>query len=194
MDAMDGFSTAVAVLQLAGTAVKTSIALYEIISTIKNAPKEILNLRNDLGALSTLLRNLEMALESPKAQRLVDQDETVRSMIGNLQTLIEGCQNGCLEVQGKLSSLSQVRRSPGAPSADSTERNTENDPFDYMVMSREGIDVRRSISWLFRRRGIFAAVHELQRTRHLLSDAMGGITLYVSNPRFGSPTIIVLSI
>ncbi|KAL4897600.1 ankyrin repeat-containing domain protein [Aspergillus ambiguus] len=173
---MEPVSTAAAALQLAGAAVKASVTLYGVITTIKNAPKEILNLRSDLKALNTLLGNLEVALKSEEAQRIVDQDETIRSPMENLLSLIDSCNNCCIEVTEKLSSSSQTRRST-SHGADPTESNPKNDLLNSGSLIREGIDVRRSIWWLFKRKGIFSAVYDLQQTKFLLSDSMGSITL-----------------
>jgi peptidoglycan hydrolase-like protein with peptidoglycan-binding domain len=64
--------TASAVLQIAGAAVTASTQLYEIASTIKNAPKEISRLNSDIKALNVLLANLKFALQSPDTRRLID--------------------------------------------------------------------------------------------------------------------------
>lgn len=154
--------TASAVLQLTSTAVSACIKLHGLISTLKNAPKEILHLSNDLQSLSALLKNLQVALESRDAQTIIDQDVGVRGAMGNLRTLISSCHTSCLELQSKLQA----------------EKSGDGSPEDEKVVSaREGRDVRRSIWWLFNRKGIFASVDELQRTKFLLSDSMGSITL-----------------
>ena len=99
---MAEIGTAVAVLQLAGTAVNTCIKLHGVISNIKDSPREILNISSNLQALNTLLSNLQLSLKSPEAQKLVDQDDGVRGAIDNLKGLITCCNNSCIKLQSKL--------------------------------------------------------------------------------------------
>lgn len=155
--------TASAVLQLTGATVEVCIQLHALISTLRNAPKEILNLSNDLQSLNALLRNLQFALESRDAQTIIDQDIGVRGAMSNLRTLIASCHNSCNQLTSKLKA-----EKPG----DGPTHEQKPSP-----SGREGRDVRRSIWWLFNRKGIFASVDELQRTKFLMSDSMGSITL-----------------
>jgi hypothetical protein len=142
----DGIGTAAAVLELAGAAVKASITLYEVISTIRNAPKEILNLNGDLQALSTLLKNLELALSSPNTQRIVDQDDEVRSAMKGLQGLVSSCAGACRDVSIRLRSFSQTKID------DSAVEMIEGDLYTPgHQLKRESFDIRGGLSWLFKR-------------------------------------------
>jgi len=160
MEPFEIIGTAAAVLQLADAAAKTSIHLYEIVSTIKNAPKEIIVLKRDIQALRKLLENLENALKSRETRRVVDQDEDVRKSMEGLKELIETCDGACREVIQRLKPYSQKG---------GFEDETKG----------EGTDRLASIRWFFTRRSILASVDDLQRSKFLLSDSMGSITLYV---------------
>lgn len=94
--------TASAVLQIAGSAVKTSNQLYDIITTIKNAPKEIVRLNSDIQALNRLMKNLELSLESSDTCRIVDQDEEFRRSMHDLKDLIQSCNHTCVEITKRL--------------------------------------------------------------------------------------------
>lgn len=150
--------TASAVLQIAGAAVKTSNQLYEIVSTIKNAPKEILRLCSDIQALNRLLKNLELSLESPDTRKIVDQDEEVRRSMEGLKDIIQSCNHTCVEVTERMRPYIHN----GEFENGSTGEN--NDRFV-------------SLRWYFRRRSILALVSDLQRTKFLFSESMGSITL-----------------
>lgn len=152
--------TASAVLQIAGSAVKTSNQLYDIITTIKNAPKEIVRVNSDIQALNRLLKNLELSLESSDTRRVVDQDEEVRRSMNDLKDLIQSCNRTCVEITERLRPYAQNGDFEDGSAGESNERLV-------------------SIRWFFRRRSILALVSDLQRTKFLFSDSMGSITLYV---------------
>jgi len=173
MVALESVGTAAAVLELASAAVKASVSLHGAITTIRNAPNEILNLGSDLIALSSLLKNLELALDSPDARKIVDQDKAISSAMEILKSLITSCEKSCREVKEKLQSALQG----GRPNDDPNDDTTGSDLLSSSLLIKEGIDIRRSIGWLFRRRGIFAAIEGLQQTKSLFSQSMGSLTL-----------------
>lgn len=159
----EAFGTAAAVLQVAQGAVKASTDLYEMILTIKNAPKEINSLSSDIQALDRLLRNLEHSLQSPDTRRIVDQDEEVRKPMDGLKDLIKSCNCTCVEVVDRIRPYAHTGKFEDGSAAENNERLV-------------------SIRWFFKRRGILALVSDLQRTKFLFSDSMGSITLYVFSP------------
>lgn len=159
----EAFGTAAAVLQVAQGAVKASTDLYEMILTIKNAPKEINSLSSDIQALDRLLRNLEHSLQSPDTRRIVDQDEEVRKPMDGLKGLIKSCNCTCVEVVDRIRPYAHTGKFEDGSAAENNERLV-------------------SIRWFFKRRGILALVSDLQRTKFLFSDSMGSITLYVFPP------------
>lgn len=159
---MAELGTAAAVIQVAGVAATVSTELYDALSKIKNAPLEILNLVNDMESLSTILSNLQSALDSPETQVIVDQDDEVRRAMAGLPSLIENCEHSCRRVLDKVGPFSQ-----GNGQADKQE----------VGKNLSTVSKRRSFLWYFKRKSILESVYELQRTRSILSAAMGSVTL-----------------
>lgn len=156
----DIVGTAAAVLEIAGAAINTSTVLYETISTIRNAPREIHALSSDIQALDRLLRNLELSLQSPDTHRIIDQDEEVRRPMEGLKDIIEKCNCTCKAVEEKMRPYAQHGQFEDSSAPENNKRLA-------------------SIQWFFKRRSIFTLVSDLQRTKFLFSDSMGSITLCV---------------
>ena len=159
---MAEIGTAAAVIQVAGVAATVSTELYDALSTIKNAPQEILNLVNDMESLGTILSNLQSALNSPETQVVVDQDDEVRRAMAGLPSLIENCEQSCRRVLDKVRPFKQENQ----------QADKQDDQKKLSNVSR-----RRSFLWYFKRKSILDSVYELQRTRSILSAAMGSVTL-----------------
>ncbi|OGM49646.1 hypothetical protein ABOM_001858 [Aspergillus bombycis] len=171
---MEGIGTASAILQLSGTAAKASLQLYEIIVTIRDAPRELCVLGDDVEALSTLLSNLQRSLESPQTQSAVDQDPEIRKGMDSLQGLIKRCEKTCQQVKEYLGSCI---RNEKPDKASIKGKDGDGSAIAEPLPSMGSIN---RVAWLFKRKDVFIRVSELQRTKQLFSDAMGTLTLLVT--------------
>lgn len=175
---MEAVGAAASILQLAGTATKTSLQVYEFISTIKNAPREIESLSHDIMNFHTLVNNLTDALASPEVREMVDMDRQLSNAMRDLLVPMAKCQLTCDQVQSKLRLHLQLE-----DSVDKGVKNTssENGTHSNGQKPKTQIWVRDWL-WPFRRKEVLALMTDLDRTRSMFSDSMSNLTLYAYYP------------
>lgn len=165
-DPLTAVGSAAAILQLATAAATTSMKVYQLISTIKNAPREIQNLGRDINDFYTLVHHLSEALQSADICQLIDREKTISRAVADLQYPIGKCELSCRQVESKLGLQLQLDKAEGSDKPD-----IENFKKDRVWV--------RDWMWPIRRKDVFQLISDLQRSRLLFSDAMGSLTLYV---------------
>jgi hypothetical protein len=180
-DPLTAVGSAAAILQLATAAATTSIKVYQLISTIKNAPREIQNLGRDINDFHTLIQHLAEALKSAEIRELVDREKPISRAVADLQYPIVKCELSCIQVESKLNLQLQSDEAKGSGNRDTGK------------FSKDHVWVRDWM-WPIRRREVFQLISELQRTRLLFSDAMGSLTLYVLEFLWGRPYLTDISV
>lgn len=159
--------TVSAVLTLAEASVVASRKLYELFTTIRDAPQEITSISRDIKNFNALVGNLKHGLEGEDVGRIVDGDPPLRRALDDLADPMESCHQACLQIQDKVERHYQFETSVGQ----SSKGNTKS---QYLKRIKSG-----SIAWYFRRGEVFALISRFQLTKGLFSDAMGTLTLYV---------------
>lgn len=171
---LEAAGAAAAILQLASTAGKTAFEVYEFCSTVRDAPREILGISNNVNALQNHLRSLELSLRSDAVQGVISDDAELGNALETLTAPLENCGNSLKYVNKRMRS--------SAPNLDLTaETATQRSRFN-----------RKNILWPFKRNEIHSLLAELERSKSTLSDAMGAVTLYVvrTNGQFPSLTFL----
>lgn len=84
-DPLTAVGSTAAILQLATAAATTSIKVYQFVSTIKNAPREIQNLGRDIEDFHTLVQHLSEALKSTDICELIDREKPISRAVADLQ-------------------------------------------------------------------------------------------------------------
>lgn len=154
---MEAIGTAASSLQIAYMATKTSLEVYQFISTIRNAPKEIRNLGRDIMDFHNLVDHLRNALDSEDIQDMVDRDKQINQLMKDLLVPMAKCQITCDQMRSKLIMHLQLEKVGGSS-------GNENDAFGNRRKEKVRIWVRDWM-WPFRRKGVFALMSELDRTR-----------------------------
>lgn len=167
-DPLSAVGAAGAILELATAAARTSMKVYQLVSTIRNAPREIKNLGRDIKDFHTLVQHLSEALDSPDIRELIDREKPISRAVADLQYPIGKCELSCRQVESKLGLQLQLDKAEGSGNHD-----TGNGKQDRVWV--------RDWMWPIRRKEIYQLISELQRTRLLFSDAMGSLTLYVQH-------------
>ncbi|KAJ5578205.1 uncharacterized protein N7459_007169 [Penicillium hispanicum] len=85
--------------QLAGTATKASLELYQFFATSKNAPQEIMAISRDIKNFNMLVNHLQSALGSAD----VNRDEEIDRAMKDLLDPMQDCQQACNWIKLKLS-------------------------------------------------------------------------------------------
>jgi tetratricopeptide (TPR) repeat protein len=152
--------------QLATAAATTSMKVYQLVSTIKNAPREIQNLGRDIKDFYTLVQHLLEALKSADICELIDREKPISRAVADLQYPIGKFELSCRQVESKLGLQLQLDKGEGSGNPD-----TGNYKKDRVWV--------RDWMWPIRRKEVYQLISELQQTRLLFSDAMGSLTLYV---------------
>lgn len=173
---MEVVGAAASILQLAGVAATTSLQVYEFISTIKNAPREIQNLGRDIMDFHKLVDHLKAALESQDIQEMVDQDKQINQSMKDLLVPMAKCQLTCDQVKSKLILHLQFEDSAEEEPKDSSSGKA-SDSLGNQQKQKVRIWVRDWM-WAFRRKEVFALMSDLDRTS-TFSDSMASLTLYV---------------
>ncbi|GAB1208351.1 hypothetical protein APSETT445_007099 [Aspergillus pseudonomiae] len=159
---MDGLA------QMAG---QTALEVYNFCSAIRDAPREITAISNDVNALKPLILNLEGALGSDAVRNVVDEDPEVSNALWTLAAPIKNCQSALRLVKDKTSPY--LKKVGSAQSPDSVGKS--DDP----QIQRPRFS-RTYVLWHFKRKEIFGLLAELERAKSTFSDAMGSITLLLT--------------
>lgn len=163
--------TVAAVAQMAEYAAKASLEFYDFLKTIKNAPREILDITRDTNTFHKLVCNLQGSLSSPTVQDIVSQDADISHA---LEALEEPMANCC----GVFKSLTEKMRphlkedASVSPETEKTSTNSESSSKSNWKISRA------DMKWYFKRREVYSLVSQLERTKVTFADAMGSATLY----------------
>ncbi|KAK6819214.1 hypothetical protein RU639_008147 [Aspergillus parasiticus] len=178
--------TVAAVLQLAQSACKTVLELYNFCSDVQNAPQEIKSISRNAYAFYMIISNLESSLRSDTEATGVSGDARIMTSLEALKISIEDCSNNCEAIMKKLiphirvaSSSSQVMAT-----ADLTDGTSQ--------IQRRRFS-RGNLMWFFKRKEIFALRAELERTQATLNTAMlsAHLVLALKKHVASSPNILV---
>lgn len=166
-----------AVAQMAEYGAKASLEFYDFLKTIKNAPREIVDISRDIEAFHKLVLNLQASLSSPTVQEIVKQDANICDALKTL----EGPIANCCEVFKNL--MEKLR--PHLKEDASLLQTEQDGSGDKRTESPSAVKPNRKISradmkWYFRRREVYSLITQLERTKVTFADAMGSITLYDS--------------
>jgi HPt (histidine-containing phosphotransfer) domain-containing protein len=171
---MAEIGTVASVLQLADIATKTSLQLYELISTIRRAPDEIQAVNRDVFAFNTLVCSLTTSLSTSQVREIVEQDAEIENSLKMLQVPMESCNDSYERLMEKLKPYLQPDE--GSPEASDGRIEGGN------AKGKSGSQrvTWSNFTWFFRRREVYPLITELDRAKTTFGDAMGGVTLYVS--------------
>jgi hypothetical protein len=163
--------TVAAVAQMAEYAAKASLEFYDFLKTIKNAPKEILDITRDTNTFHKLVCNLQGSLSSPTVQDIVSRDADICHA---LEALEEPMAN-CCDVFKSLTEKMRPHLKVDASASPETEKSST----DSESSSKSNWKISRAdMKWYFKRREVYSLVSQLERTKVTFADAMGSATLY----------------
>jgi hypothetical protein len=97
----DPLSVTASVIAVAGCAYSSSKSLYDLISTIRDAPQIFLDLNQSLSALSQILNSLQKKLDGHGAMLSKSQVACLRQA----KPTLEGCDLACKEFKIKMEEL-----------------------------------------------------------------------------------------
>ena len=98
----DPLSITASVVTVAGLAYCSSKSLYDLISTIHNAPQTFLDLNHSLLALSQSLKLLESNLTHENVAR---KSKSQIACLQQVKPTLEGCNRACVDFQKKMEEL-----------------------------------------------------------------------------------------
>ncbi|KAL8863937.1 MAG: hypothetical protein Q9174_007507 [Haloplaca sp. 1 TL-2023] len=102
---MDPLSIIAGVLGITTAAVQSSKALFELIDGIRSAPDEIKNISQDIHAFYNILYSLEVSLRDSKITTVIAEDESLTSLLGNLDRPLANCSNVLGQLMLKIRSF-----------------------------------------------------------------------------------------
>ncbi|KNG87073.1 hypothetical protein ANOM_005700 [Aspergillus nomiae NRRL 13137] len=156
--------TVAAVLQLAQTACKAALELYNFCSVVQNAPQEIITISRDAHAFYMTISNLESSLRSDTVTTVVSRDAELMTALETLKIPIENCSLACEAILEKLQPHLRV---DGSSSQDTTITDTTD-----VTLPIQRRFSRRNMMWYFKRKEIIALAAELERSKATLGGAM----------------------
>ncbi|ODM23760.1 hypothetical protein SI65_01349 [Aspergillus cristatus] len=174
---MEAVGTAASILQLAGMATTTSLQVYEFISTIKNAPREIQNLGRDVMDFHKLVDHLKAALDSQEIREMVDRDKQINQSMKDLLAPMAKCQLTCDQVKSKL--VLHLHFEASSETSETEPKEKASDALGDQRKQKARIWVRDWM-WAFRRKEVFALMSDLDRARSTFSDSMASLTLILT--------------
>jgi hypothetical protein len=118
----DPLSVTAGVIAVAGLAYSSSKALYELISTIRDAPQEFQDLNQYIEALSQILKALKTNLDG-RGARL---SESQIACLQDARPTLEGCDLACKEFKTKIERLATHSQDGRRSFRDSVKLNFQN--------------------------------------------------------------------
>ncbi|KAF7623810.1 hypothetical protein AFLA_007533 [Aspergillus flavus NRRL3357] len=101
-DPISVIGTVAAVLQLAQSACKAALELYNSCSVVQNAPQEIISISRDVHAFYMTISNLESSPRSDEVATVVSRDVQIMTTLETLKIPIENCSKACEAIMEKL--------------------------------------------------------------------------------------------
>ncbi|KAB8259688.1 hypothetical protein BDV32DRAFT_123945 [Aspergillus pseudonomiae] len=164
--------TVAAVLQLAQTACKAALELYNFCSVVRNAPQEIITISRDAHAFYMTISNLENSLRSDTVATVVSRDTEIMTSLETLKIPIENCSLACEAILEKLQPHPRV---DGSSSQDATITDTTDGTLPIQRRFSRG-----NVMWYFKRKEILALGADLERSKATLGSAMGNAIFLVA--------------
>ena len=103
--AVEGIGVSASVVALAASAYASGKFLYETISSIRDAPKIVANLKFDIEALFLIIDSLEQELKEQHSHAALSEAQKL-----NLQTTLGACRKTCSQFREKLDRLTRRSR------------------------------------------------------------------------------------
>lgn len=164
--------TVAAVVQMAEYAAKASLEFYDFLKTIKNAPREIVDITRDINTFHKLVCNLQGSLSSPTVQDIVSRDADISHALKALEEPMVNC---CDVFKSLTEKMRPHLKEDGSPVTPGTEKSS----IDSDSSSKSNWKINRAdMKWYFKRREVYSLISQLERTKVTFADAMGSTTLY----------------
>ncbi|KAI9927077.1 hypothetical protein MW887_003460 [Aspergillus wentii] len=148
---------------------QTALEVYDFISIIRGAPREIAIVTNDIQSFHTLVCNLENSLRTDAVFSIVNTDAEVSNSLLNLRSPINNCSAAIQNVREKIKphlKMDASLQTAGVETGKHTQAPVRNTKISRM-----------DVLWYFKRKEVFALATELERTKATFSAAMGNVTL-----------------
>ena len=72
-------------------ATQASTALFDLVKTIDNTPKEIDSISKDISEFESVMSNIYIALQDPDVQRTLSKDLELMRIVSNVKGPVNGC-------------------------------------------------------------------------------------------------------
>ncbi|KAE8307809.1 hypothetical protein BDV41DRAFT_568783 [Aspergillus transmontanensis] len=172
VDPTSVIGTVAAVLQLAQSACKAALELYNFCSVVQNAPQEIISISQNAQAFYMVISDLERALRSGTVATVVSGDVEITTTLETLKIPIENCSLACEVPMEKLI--------PHLPVDSSSQAVVTTDTSGGTSQIQRRRFSRGNVMWFFKRKQILALEADLKRTNTALGTSLSSAILFVS--------------
>ncbi|GMG07531.1 unnamed protein product [Aspergillus oryzae var. brunneus] len=163
-DPISVIGTVAAVLQLAQSACKAGLELYNSCSVVQNAPQEIISISRDVHAFYMTISNLESSPRSDEVATVVSRDVQIMTTLETLKIPIENCSKACEAIMEKLIPHFRIDSSSQVlATADLTEGTSQ--------IQRRRFS-RGNMKWCFERKEISALGADLEQKKATIMTAI----------------------
>lgn len=156
----DPLSIFASVLAIAGAAIQSSKALFELVDDIREGPEEIRSISRDAHSFYSVVFSLNTTLGDAKIREIISGDDAMLEMIGNLTSPLSNCE----AVLAKLMIKMQKQLRLGSDGRDNRMRLT-------------------NVKWgLFTKSEVRGLQLRLEAAKSTLNSALNGISMYGGLP------------
>lgn len=151
---MDPLSISATAIAIGGVTIKIYKGINDFVDSIRNAPKEIEDIRKDTASVYTTISNLQKALEETRVRLVVDSDNLAHKHVTDLVGPLENCNKTLQRILDKLG--------------------------EHLRPLGNGKDFRPRFQWWRARSDFLELLAKLQSDKEALSLSMTGLNTFVS--------------
>ena len=161
---MEAVGFAAGVVGIAGAALTSSRALYQMVDEVRNAPQELSAISKDTRSLHDTVTSVQMALRNPSVIRILQEDQQLCDQVIRLEEPMQSC------------------------SAIITQLIQRIEP--HLKTSRSGTVRLSSIDfrWVFKKKDILDCRDRLEASKLTLNDALTSVIFFCSLRSAGQNT------
>ena len=147
----DPFSVILGVISVGAAALQCSKALYELLDDIREAPEQIIAISRDAHAFHSVVCSLESALRNGIIKSVLEKDDSLTALVGNLEQPIQNCSRTLTQITIKIQ-----------PHVKTSEKN--------------GMKFSLDLKWYFTKRGVKEGMDRLSYDKATLDTALSALT------------------
>ncbi len=155
---MDPLSIIAGVIAVGAAALQCSKALYELLDGIREAPEQIMAISRDAHAFYSVVSSLDSALHDEMINRVLEIDDSLTTLVGNLDQPIRNCSKTLAQIMLKVQAYVKT-----------SEKN--------------GLKFSLDLKWYFTKRGVKEGMDRLGHDKATLDTALSALTAYLTDGR-----------